>query len=60
LGRIGERLANTFEPDNPVTAKEEIDDLLTAWLLSVDNQLWNALESAFSQNGIELEPFASA
>jgi hypothetical protein len=59
-GRIGERLANTFEPENPVTAKEEIDDLLTAWLLSVDNQLWNALESAFSQNGIELEPFASA
>ena len=57
--RIGERLANTFEPDNPVIAKEEIDDLLTAWLLSVDNQLWDALDSAFSQNGIELEPFSS-
>jgi len=58
--RIGERLANTFEPESPVSAKEEVDDLLTAWLLSVDNQLWNALDSAFSQNGIELEPFASA
>ena len=57
--RIGERLANTFEPDNPVIAKEEIDDLLTAWQLSVDNQLWDALDSAFSQNGIELEPFSS-
>lgn len=57
--RIGERLANTFDPENPVTAKEEIDDLLAAWQLSVDNQLWNALDTAFSQNGIELEPFTS-
>ena len=56
---IGERLSNTFNPDNPITAQEEIDDLLGAWQASVDNKLWDALSTSFNQNGIQLEPFTS-
>jgi len=58
--RIGERLANTFAPDNPVEARQEVTDMLAAWQASVDNKLWNALTTAFNQNGIELPPFTSA
>jgi hypothetical protein len=58
--RIGERLANTFAPDNPVEARQEVTDMLSAWLASIDNKLWNALTTAFNQNGIELPAFTSA
>lgn len=58
--RIGERLANTFAPDNPVEARQEVTDMLAAWLASIDNKLWNALTTAFNQNGIELPAFTSA
>jgi hypothetical protein len=58
--RIGERLSNTFAPDNPVEARQEVSDMLAAWLSSIDNKLWNALTTAFNQNGIELPAFTSA
>jgi hypothetical protein len=32
---------------------------MAAWLLSVDNQLWESLNDTFSQNGIELEVFTT-
>ncbi len=58
-GRIGDRLVNTFDPDRPVQAKQEVEDLLAAWLASVDNRLWNSLTTAFNQNNIQLGPFTS-
>jgi len=57
--RIGTNLVNTFVPDNPSEAKTEMDELMSAWLLSIDNQLWESLNNSFSQNGIELEVFVS-
>lgn len=56
---IGSNLVNTFAPDNPSETKTEIDELMAAWLLSVDNQLWESLNNTFSQNGIELEVFTT-
>lgn len=56
---IGESLSNTFSPDNPVEARQEITDMLSAWQASIDNKLWNALSTEFNQNGIELSPFSS-
>lgn len=58
--RIGERMANTYASDSPVQARQEITDLLSEWQASVDNKLWNALSTAFNQNGIELPEFTSA
>lgn len=57
--RIGERLSSTFAPDNPVEARQEVTDMLAAWQVSIDNNLWNALAAEFEQNGIELTPFTS-
>ncbi|MFO7846871.1 MAG: hypothetical protein R6V27_09940 [Balneolaceae bacterium] len=57
--RIGERMANAYAPDNPVESEQEITDLLEAWQASIDNKLWNALSTAFNQNGIELPAFTS-
>lgn len=58
--RIGENMSNTYASDSPVQARQEISDLLAAWQASVDNKLWNALSTAFNQNGIELPAFTSA
>lgn len=58
--RIGERLSETFAPENPVETRQEISDMLAAWQASVDNKLWNALTTAFNQNNIELPAFTSA
>lgn len=58
-GRIGTNLVNTFAPENSSETKTEIDELMAAWLLSVDNQLWESLNNSFSQNGIELEVFTT-
>ncbi|TVQ03890.1 MAG: hypothetical protein EA359_08150 [Balneolaceae bacterium] len=55
--QIGERLTNTFAPDRPVQTRQEISDLLAAWLASVDNKLWDSMTTAFNQNGINLQPF---
>lgn len=57
--RIGTNLVNTFVQDNPSEAKTEMDELMSAWLLSIDNQLWESLNNSFSQNGVELEAFVS-
>lgn len=58
--RIGTRLSQTFEPGNPSVAKQEVDDLLTAWLSAIDVNLWQTLARTFSENGIELDPFTSS
>lgn len=58
--RVGERLAETFAPDNSVEAEQEITDLLAAWQASVDNKLWNQMATSFNQNGIELPPFTNS
>lgn len=57
---VGERMANTYASDEPVQAKQEIDDHLSAWQASVDNKLWNSLSTSFNQNGIQLPTFTSA
>jgi len=36
-----------------------VDDLLAAWLASIDNQIWEAISSAFSEEEIELQSFSS-
>ncbi|MGF1670735.1 MAG: hypothetical protein ACFCU6_09815 [Balneolaceae bacterium] len=57
---IGERLSRVFAPDRPVQARQEVTDMLSAWLASVDNKLWGSLTTAFSQNGINLPSFSSS
>lgn len=58
--QVGENMSNAYAADSPVQARQEITDLLSAWQASVDNKLWNALSTAFNQNGIELPAFTSA
>lgn len=58
--RIGARLAETFEPDRPVVAQQEVDDLLVAWQAAIDNNLWETLSMSFLENDIELEVFSSS
>jgi len=57
--QVDERLTTTFAPDRPVQARQEISDLLAAWLASVDNKLWDSMTTAFNQNGINLQPFVT-
>lgn len=56
---IGERMANTYASDSPVQARQEVTDLLAAWEASINNKLWNALSTAFNQNGFELQSFSN-
>lgn len=56
---VGTNLVNTFTPENSSETKIEIDELMAAWLLSVDNKLWESLNNSFAQNGIELEVFTT-
>jgi len=56
---IGSNLVNTFSPENSSETKTEIDELMAAWVLSVDNQLWESLNDTFSKNGIDLEVFTT-
>ncbi|CAN5261324.1 hypothetical protein BH23BAC3_BH23BAC3_11980 [soil metagenome] len=58
--QVGENMTNAYAADSPVESRQEITDLLSAWQASVDNRLWNALSTAFNQNGIELPAFTSA
>ncbi|MFU8811678.1 MAG: hypothetical protein ACNA78_01855 [Balneolaceae bacterium] len=58
-GNIGQNLAETYDSENPVQARQEVTDLLAAWQASVDNKLWGSLSTSFNQNGIQLEAFAS-
>lgn len=58
--RIGENLANTFAPNEPVQAEQGINDQLSAWQASIDNKLWNSLTTAFNQNNIQLDTFTDA
>ncbi len=57
---IGEQLTNTFAPDNPVQTQEEVNDLLSTWRTSIDENLWESIGNSFSQNGIEVSGFSSS
>lgn len=57
---IGERMADTYASESPVQARQEITDMLSTWESSINNKLWNALSTAFNQNGIELQSFSSS
>ncbi len=57
--RIGTNLVNTFAPENSSEVKTEMDEMMAAWLLSIDNELMESLRNSFSENGIELEVFAT-
>lgn len=58
--QIGEQLVNTFAPDNPAQTQEEVNQLLSSWQSSIENNLWESLNTAFSENGIELAEFSSS
>ncbi|MEX0638924.1 MAG: hypothetical protein WD094_00580, partial [Balneolaceae bacterium] len=57
---IGESLSNVYAPDRSVQANQEVTDLLSNWNASIENKLWSALTTAFSQNDIDLANFTSA
>ncbi len=59
-GDMGGSLAEVFAPDEPVQAEQEITDMIAAWKASVDNKLWGAITTAFSQNGINLSSFSGS
>jgi len=54
---IGDSLSEVFAADRQVQAEQEVADMLAAWKASVDNKLWGAFSTAFSQNGIDLSSF---
>lgn len=58
--RVGEQLVNTFAPENPQQTHEEVNQLLTDWVTTIDNNLWESIHTAFSENGIELNEFSSS
>lgn len=59
-GRIGEQLVNTFAPENPEQTRQEVSQLLSNWVTSINNNLWESIHNSFSENGIELAEFSSS
>ncbi len=57
---ISEPMITTYAPETPVEAQQEVTDLLSAWESSINDKLWDALGSVFSENGIELESFSNS
>lgn len=57
---IGERLTEVFDAEEPVQARQEVEDLLANWNSAIDNRIWNALQDAFAENDIQLDNFNSA
>lgn len=57
---ISEPMTTTYAPETPVEAQQEVTDLLSAWESSINDKLWNALDTVFSENGIELESFSNS
>ncbi len=57
---ISEPMTTTYAPETPVEAQQEVTDLLSAWESSINDKLWNALGTVFSENGIELESFSNS
>lgn len=58
--RIGEQLTRTFEGDRWQQASMEIDNMLAAWLGSVDRNVWSLLRQEFLDRSIMLPPFANS
>lgn len=54
---FGNRLTEVFDPESPVQSRQEVTDLLSNWNSSIDNKLWTALNSAFSNAGVDLGQF---
>lgn len=51
----GEQLVNTFDTDSPVQSWQEITDLLANWNSAIESRLWVSIQSAFADQGIQLE-----
>ncbi|TVQ65960.1 MAG: hypothetical protein EA360_07640 [Balneolaceae bacterium] len=58
--RIGEQLTRTFETERSRQARTEIDNMLAAWLASVDNNVWSLLQQEFYDRSIRLSPFTNS
>ncbi|NBC66034.1 MAG: hypothetical protein GVY07_10320 [Bacteroidetes bacterium] len=58
--QIGEQLTTTFMPDNPEQALANVNQLLSNWQESISTNLWASLQSAFSENDIQLNEFSSS
>lgn len=57
---IGERFSSTFRPENPDETYNQVESMLNEWGASVDSRIWSSLQSAFRQNGVELQDFSSS
>lgn len=57
---IGEQLVNTFAPESPQQTQQEVNQLLSNWLNSINSNLWESIHTSFSENGIELAEFSSS
>lgn len=58
--QIGEELTNIFAPENPEQARQNVNQLLTNWQASINTNLWASLQTAFSENDIQLPEFSSS
>jgi len=58
--QIGEQLTTTFMPDNPEQARANVNQLLSNWQESISTNLWASLQTAFSENDIQLNEFSSS
>lgn len=58
--QIGEQLTITFTPDNPEQSEQNINQLLSNWLESINVNLWTSLQNAFSENEIHLSGFTNS
>jgi len=58
--QIGQELTTIFSPENPDQARQNVDQLLSNWLESINTNLWSSLHTAFSENDIQLSQFSSS
>lgn len=57
---INGQLVNTFAPENPTQTQQEVDQLLSTWESTINENLWKSIRNSFSENGIELSQFNSS
>lgn len=58
--QVGEQLTTIFAPENPEQARENVNQLLSNWQESTNANLWASLQTAFSENDIQLSEFSSS
>lgn len=57
---IGDRLVRTFDAGRSQQVSVEIDNMLAAWLASVDRNVWTLLRQEFQNQSIALSSFTSS